>query len=95
QCSSVSICRGIASSQFVGVRTSILRACPYPAKSSSIKRQHALTDKGTRRGDTSASAPREVDSSELLGRSGQLIIHHEDRRYVLRRTKSGKLILNA
>ncbi|WP_427028990.1 hemin uptake protein HemP [Halomonas sp. H2] len=31
----------------------------------------------------------------LLGSSGQLIIHHEQRRYVLRRTKSGKLILNA
>ncbi|WP_386080589.1 hemin uptake protein HemP [Vreelandella sp. F11] len=59
-----------------------------------------LADKGTRQGDTpqrdtSASAPREVDSSELLGSSGQLVIHHEQRRYVLRRTKSGKLILNA
>ncbi|CEP34283.1 MULTISPECIES: hemin uptake protein HemP [Halomonadaceae] len=59
-----------------------------------------LADKGTRQGDTSqrdtsASAPREVDSKELLGSSGQLVIHHEQRRYVLRRTKSGKLILNA
>ena len=26
------------------MRTSILRACPYPAKSSSIKRQHALAE---------------------------------------------------
>ncbi|MGP9685561.1 hemin uptake protein HemP [Halomonas sp. AOP25-F1-15] len=40
-------------------------------------------------------AAREVDSKELLGSAGQLIIHHEQRRYILRRTKSGKLILNA
>ncbi|WP_235040611.1 hemin uptake protein HemP [Vreelandella profundi] len=38
---------------------------------------------------------REVESKELLGSAGQLIIHHEQRRYILRRTKSGKLILNA
>lgn len=54
-----------------------------------------LADKGARRGDPPASAPYEVDSKELLGSSGQLVIHHEGRRYVLRRTKSGKLILNA
>ncbi|MDQ7728868.1 hemin uptake protein HemP [Halomonas sp. SpR8] len=54
-----------------------------------------FADKRTRQEDTSASAPREVDSNELLGSSGQLVIHHEQRRYVLRRTKSGKLILNA
>lgn len=59
-----------------------------------------LADKGSRQGDTShrdasASAPREVDSKELLGSSGHLVINHEQRRYVLRRTKSGKLILNA
>ncbi|MEA2117739.1 hemin uptake protein HemP [Halovibrio sp. HP20-50] len=52
-------------------------------------------DKGTGQGDTSTSTPREVDSSELLGNAGQLVIHHEQRRYVLRLTKSGKLILNA
>lgn len=55
--------------------------------------------KGTGQGDTSAPTPREVahevNSQELLGSSGQLVIHHEQRRYVLRRTKSGKLILNA
>jgi len=55
--------------------------------------------KGTGQGDTSDSAPREVahevNSQELLGNSGQLVIHHEQRRYVLRRTKNGKLILNA
>ncbi|MGP9590912.1 MULTISPECIES: hemin uptake protein HemP [unclassified Halomonas] len=54
-----------------------------------------LPEKGSSQGDTSSSMPREVDSRELLGSSGQLIIHHEQRRYVLRRTKSGKLILNA
>ncbi|NYS61281.1 hemin uptake protein HemP [Vreelandella salicampi] len=52
-------------------------------------------DKGTSQGDTSSSALREVESSDLLGNAGQLVIHHEQRRYVLRRTKSGKLILNA
>lgn len=40
-------------------------------------------------------APREVTSQALLDPSGQLVIHHEQRRYVLRRTKSGKLILTA
>ncbi len=41
------------------------------------------------------SAPREVTSQALLDQDGQLIILHEQRRYVLRRTKSGKLILTA
>lgn len=58
-----------------------------------------VADKGTARWGTSASAPREVtrevNSRELLGGSGQLVIHHDQRRYVLRRTKSGKLILTA
>lgn len=40
-------------------------------------------------------APREVTSQALLDQDGQLVIHHEQRRYVLRRTKSGKLILTA
>lgn len=53
------------------------------------------TNKGTGQADVSVPAPREVNSRELLGSSGQLIIHHEQRRYLLRRTKSGKLILNA
>ncbi|WP_083235794.1 hemin uptake protein HemP [Halomonas caseinilytica] len=34
-----------------------------------------------------------IDSQALLGRDGRLIIHHEGRRYVLRRTRLGKLIL--
>ncbi|SDN96013.1 hemin uptake protein HemP [Vreelandella arcis] len=46
------------------------------------------------RGST-PTAPQEVDSHDLLGDAGQLVIHHEQRRYVLRRTKSGKLILTA
>lgn len=54
-----------------------------------------LPAQGTGQGDTPASTPHEIDSKELLGSSGQLVIHHEQRRYVLRRTKSGKLILNA
>ncbi|MFM9268957.1 hemin uptake protein HemP [Halomonas elongata] len=36
-----------------------------------------------------------IDSQTLLGRDGRLIIHHEGRRYVLRRTRLGKLILTA
>ncbi|MCS2608187.1 hemin uptake protein HemP [Halomonas dongshanensis] len=50
-----------------------------------------------RNGPSSApTAPvREVESQALLGAQGQLVILHDQRRYVLRRTKSGKLILNA
>ncbi|TVP52340.1 MAG: hemin uptake protein HemP [Halomonas sp.] len=54
-----------------------------------------LPEKGASKEAKSPSSPREVDSRDLLSSSGQLIIHHEQRRYVLRRTKSGKLILNA
>ncbi|WP_404376065.1 hemin uptake protein HemP [Vreelandella aquamarina] len=43
----------------------------------------------------SPSAQREVTSQALLGQEGQLVIHHDQRRYILRRTKSGKLILTA
>lgn len=43
----------------------------------------------------SSGSPREVTSQALLDQDGQLVIHHEQRRYVLRRTKSGKLILTA
>lgn len=49
-----------------------------------------LAAKGTGQADTLASTLREVDSRELLGNSDQLVIHHEQRRYVLRRTKNGK-----
>ncbi|WP_311956550.1 hypothetical protein, partial [Halomonas garicola] len=42
-CSSVSICRGMAGLQFVGVGTFILRACPYPANTPAMKRQQTLT----------------------------------------------------
>ncbi|WP_427047222.1 SDR family NAD(P)-dependent oxidoreductase [Halomonas casei] len=38
----MSICRGMAGLQFVGVGTFILRACPYPANTPAMKRQHAL-----------------------------------------------------
>lgn len=54
-----------------------------------------LPAKGASKEAQPPSSPREVDSRDLLSSSGQLIIHHEQRRYVLRRTKSGKLILNA
>lgn len=43
----------------------------------------------------SADKPREVESRALLGPQGQLVIQHDNRRYVLRITKSGKLILTA
>ncbi|WP_311946951.1 pilus assembly protein PilP, partial [Halomonas piscis] len=47
--SSVSICRGMAGLQFVGVGTFILRACPYPANTPAMKRQQALELVGTLR----------------------------------------------
>ncbi|MGY4877350.1 hemin uptake protein HemP [Vreelandella aquamarina] len=37
----------------------------------------------------------EIRSEDLLDHSGQRIIVHQQKRYVLRRTKSGKLILTA
>lgn len=36
---------------------------------------------------------KEVASSDLLGRSGELHIRHEGRLYRLRRTRQGRLIL--
>lgn len=52
-----------------------------------------FADRGTESDNT--PAPREVESRELLGPQGQLVIQHDNRRYVLRITKSGKLILTA
>lgn len=37
----------------------------------------------------------EAYSEQLLGNAGQLVIIHQQKRYLLRRTKSGKLILTA
>ena len=37
----------------------------------------------------------EAHSEQLLGNAGQLVIIHQQKRYLLRRTKSGKLILTA
>ncbi|MGS2744577.1 hemin uptake protein HemP [Halomonas sp. LS-001] len=37
----------------------------------------------------------EAHSEQLLGDAGQLVIIHQQKRYLLRRTKSGKLILTA
>lgn len=42
-----------------------------------------------------ASPPREVRSDELLGPKGELVIEHAGRRYLLRITQNGKLILTA
>ena len=39
--------------------------------------------------------PNEAHSEQLLGEDGQLVIIHQQKRYLLRRTKSGKLILTA
>lgn len=39
--------------------------------------------------------PNETHSEQLLGDAGQLVIIHQQKRYLLRRTKSGKLILTA
>jgi hemin uptake protein HemP len=40
-------------------------------------------------------APRVIDSAELLGPQGEVLIDHEGRVYRLRRTRLGKLILTA
>ena len=40
-------------------------------------------------------APRMLDSAELLGAQGEVLIRHEGRIYRLRRTRLGKLILTA
>jgi hemin uptake protein HemP len=39
--------------------------------------------------------PRTLDSAELLGEQGEVLIRHEGRIYRLRRTRLGKLILTA
>ncbi|EWH01806.1 hemin uptake protein HemP [Halomonas sp. BC04] len=36
---------------------------------------------------------REINSRDLLGPNDELVIHHQGRRYTLRRTRLGKLIL--
>jgi hemin uptake protein HemP len=43
---------------------------------------------------TSSDPPR-VRSDELLGPKGELVIEHAGRRYLLRVTQNGKLILTA
>ncbi|MCS3429622.1 hemin uptake protein HemP [Klebsiella sp. BIGb0407] len=40
-----------------------------------------------------ANAPRQVDSKELLGAEGRVVIIHEGQQYFLRQTQAGKLIL--
>jgi hemin uptake protein HemP len=47
------------------------------------------------RSGESASLPRRIDSRELLGGSGELVIAHGGREYRLRVTQYGKLILTA
>lgn len=44
---------------------------------------------------TAANPLRVLESQELLGRSGEVVIRHNDRLYRLRRTRLGKLILTA
>jgi hemin uptake protein HemP len=43
----------------------------------------------------SHAAPRQITSSELLGRDRELLIVHQGRQYHLRVTQNGKLILTA
>jgi hemin uptake protein HemP len=44
-------------------------------------------------GSSAAESNNTIESKTLLGSSGQLIILHNGERYLLRRTKQGKLIL--
>jgi hemin uptake protein HemP len=46
-------------------------------------------------GEPGRAAPRMLDSAELLGPQGEVLIRHEGRIYRLRRTRLGKLILTA
>ena len=39
------------------------------------------------------NAPRQVDSKDLLGAEGRVVIVHEGQQYFLRQTQAGKLIL--
>ena len=43
----------------------------------------------------SEAAIRRINSNELLGSKGELIIQHDGREYRLRLTQNGKLILTA
>jgi hemin uptake protein HemP len=43
----------------------------------------------------SETAIRRINSAELLGSKGELIIQHDGREYRLRLTQNGKLILTA
>jgi hemin uptake protein HemP len=45
--------------------------------------------------DAGRGTPRVLESSELLGAQGEVLIRHEGRMYRLRRTRLGKLILTA
>ena len=39
------------------------------------------------------NAPRQVNSKDLLGAEGRVVIVHEGQQYFLRQTQAGKLIL--
>lgn len=39
------------------------------------------------------NAPRQVNSKDLLGAEGRVVIIHEGQQYFLRQTQAGKLIL--
>ncbi|MEW7311256.1 hemin uptake protein HemP [Buttiauxella gaviniae] len=41
----------------------------------------------------SAAIPRQIDSKQLLGPDGRVVIIHEGQQYQLRQTQAGKLIL--
>ncbi|MBA2779192.1 hemin uptake protein HemP [Billgrantia kenyensis] len=49
----------------------------------------------TTEGFNSAGRPSVIESSRLLDERGQLIIEHRGKRYQLRETRNGKLILTS
>lgn len=53
-----------------------------------------LTLKKEKSNPSSAEPINLISSRQLLGQGGALYIRHQDRLYVLRMTKNGKLILN-
>jgi len=56
---------------------------------------HGGPPSDTTAGQPGLAAPRTLDSADLLGEQGEVLIRHEGRIYRLRRTRLGKLILTA
>jgi len=52
-----------------------------------------LAETGKRYAPHPEPEDRRIDSNELLGREGRVVIEHDGQQYLLRQTQAGKLIL--